>query len=75
MRMRAALDEGEALASLERVVIDLKGRGLSKEAAYEWLNELREMVRKEGDQLREDVVLDVMDFVYGFCTPDKRIWP
>lgn len=49
-----------------------KENGLSKEDAYEILQELRdEFKNKEED---EDRVLELMDFVVGYCSPSMRLY-
>jgi hypothetical protein len=50
---------------------ELARRGGDRTGILEELEELRGMVRREG--LSEDAVLDLMDFVYGWCSPHMKI--
>ena len=71
-RLRQALDSENPTDALERVVIALKNEGIGRRDAFGYLSELRKTVK--GEAAKEDAVLEVMDFVYGFCSPGKRIW-
>lgn len=64
----------------ERPVLDLRTlvqtlvqQGSSPEAVLADLESLRSRLRAGGREADEDVVLEVMDFVVGFCSPHMRI--
>lgn len=49
----------------------LKAKGLEKELAYQSLEKMRtEVINNE----EEDVILELMDIVQGFCSPQLLIW-
>ena len=68
LRRRLPTDD---LLRLVSVLRDFKAHGGSKDAAYEALIELR---AEPGLAGYEDRVLELMDFVQGFCSPHMRIW-
>jgi len=67
-------DPGRALRAL---VQDLSREGLQKEEIYELLEKfLTHLRRKEGRrQSDEDLVLDVMDALTGWCHPEAQLLP
>jgi NTP pyrophosphatase (non-canonical NTP hydrolase) len=52
--------------------VAFKSRGGSKEEAYEVLKDVR--VLHQWNEETEDLILEVMDIVSGFCSPSLRIW-
>ena len=38
------------------------------------LDSLRDKARKANDEPQEDMIMEVMDFVAGFCNSYQRIW-
>jgi uncharacterized protein (DUF3084 family) len=70
----------EALASsdpVERlrdaVAHDLQVAGTEREVVYQALDRLRLDLRRAGRETDEDAVMDVMDFVTGWCSPHRRL--
>lgn len=47
--------------------------GYSKEELIEILDELRSQFQERGDEEREDAVLEVMDFLYGWGSPHMKL--
>jgi hypothetical protein len=69
---RNALDAEEPLVALRSTVADeLREHGDDRRRVLNDLEELRLVLREEGRD--EDVVLDVMDFVTGWCSPHERL--
>lgn len=65
-----ALRGGANLETLRDVVKRHKDAGLTQDEARGELDSLRFLLH--GDL--EDLLLEVMDCVTGFCAPDLRIW-
>ncbi|EGT5659730.1 hypothetical protein AGJ34_02505 [Cronobacter dublinensis subsp. dublinensis] len=61
------ISSGKSLMELRGCLIDLKKQGVSKEVMLECLNDMR-----VSDF--EDTVLELMDFVEGFCNPQFCIF-
>jgi hypothetical protein len=57
---------------LYRALRQLKERGLQQRDAYAALKSLRGEFK--GTAV-EDEILDTLDYVVGWCSPEKRIWP
>lgn len=59
------------LSGLYKILLRFRDNGMTKENMYECLEELREAC----DSLTEDKVLELMDFVGGFCNPRLDLFP
>jgi hypothetical protein len=59
----------EALNALRDFVIRLRTEGKSKEDILTRMQELRKSVSDE----QEDILLEVMDFLVGWCSPHMKI--
>jgi hypothetical protein len=68
--LKEALQQSSPMAELEQIVKDLLGKGYSKENILAEFESFRETTTDED---YEEVVLDVMDFLTGWCSPHKRI--
>lgn len=71
----AALDARAGLLTLRAILLRYKARGATAEQVAGLLQELRASAQ-DGvqDAAREDVILDVLDMVTGWCTPQLRVW-
>ncbi len=47
--------------------------GYSKEELIDDFEELRADFADRGEEEREDAVLEVMDFLYGWCSPHMKL--
>ncbi|KHD08156.1 hypothetical protein PN36_27630 [Candidatus Thiomargarita nelsonii] len=65
-----ALQKNSPIEKLEQIVKDLLGKGYSKESILAEFEDFRETTTDED---YEDVVLEVMDFLTGWCSPHKRL--
>jgi len=65
-----ALQQSSPMEKLEKIVKDLLGKGYSKQSILAIFESFRE---KTTDEDYEDIVLDTMDFITGWCSPHKRI--
>jgi hypothetical protein len=52
---------------------DLLASGYSHEAVWEVFESVRAELREEGAELREDAVMDVMDFIEGWSAPHMTL--
>ena len=65
-----ALQQEDPLMALRQTIIDLRAEGFSKNQLQSELESFHSVVTNEAD---EDLVVDVMDFLWGFCSPHMRI--
>jgi hypothetical protein len=68
--VEGALARGASLEELVEIVRTFKLHGLTQESAYETLAAVRRRVSEE----REDCLLELMDLVSGWCSPQQRLW-
>ena len=59
------------LLALREIIVSYKKNGGSQENASRILNNIRDNVKSDE---KEDVVLELMDFVTGYCSPKMRVW-
>jgi hypothetical protein len=67
--LNSSKDHCEAVQAVSAFVRSLRREGQAKEAILARLKALRSSVSEE----QEDVLLDVMDFLVGWCSPNLRI--
>ena len=63
--------ESDGLLKLYKILLRFRDGGMTKDSMYECLEELR----KACDSVTEDIVLELMDFVVGFCNPRVNLFP
>jgi hypothetical protein len=72
--LQEAVQTRHPLVSLrDAVKTAMDDRGFSREDVLAMLQELRARYHDEGDAHAEDIVLDTMDFVTGWCSPHMKI--
>jgi hypothetical protein len=60
-------------SSLMAAVLDARASGVEKSSILADLEDLRRELREARREDRDDVVLEVMDYVTGWCAPHMRI--
>ena len=69
--IKKALKEDLSLTQLTDLLFRFKQFGGSQKEAYKILEKIRD---GDIDESVEDKVLEIMDFVSGYCSQDNRIW-
>jgi len=59
------------LTGLHQIVKEFKNQNGKKDEAYKVVEEI--LLSTEDDEM-EDVLLELMDFISGFCAPHMVIW-
>lgn len=67
----AALDARAGLLPLRAILLRYEASGVTAAQVAGLLQELRAATR---DEALEDVILDALDMVTGWCTPQLRVW-
>jgi hypothetical protein len=67
--LNSSKDHEEALRAVSAFVRDLRKQGHAKEAILARMEALLDSVSDE----QEDVLLEVMDFLVGWCSPHVKI--
>jgi hypothetical protein len=68
-----ALASTEPVARLREAVAKDLGAGTERDVVYRELDRLRLDLRASGREADEDAVMDVMDFLVGWCSPQQRL--
>ncbi len=68
-----ALESDAPLREARSVVESFLRQGQEKQALLDRLERIRQKFREKGREPEEDVVMDVMEFVLGWCSPHMRI--
>ena len=62
-------------SDLSELAVKYKDLGMDNERMYHNLEVLRQEMRAKEDEASEDLIMDLMDRVVGWCNPDSRIFP
>lgn len=68
-----ALHAATPAESLREIVRSLLAQGHGRRSVCEELEKLRGALQGDGREADDDVVLDVMDLLTGWCRPEARI--
>jgi hypothetical protein len=71
--LKEALQQSSPMEKLEKIVKDLLSKGYSKESILAEFERFRAEIGTTTDEDYEDIVLDMMDFITGWCSPHKRL--
>lgn len=69
--IKGALQKQASLPMLREIVCQYKQSGGTQQAAYVILEKIR---HEQTEESKEDRILELMDFVAGFCAQNQRIW-
>jgi hypothetical protein len=72
-RLTEAVGAMDPTVSLTKAVRALLSQGQDRDAIYSELEGLRVALQAAGRESEEDAVLEVMDFLTGWCSPHARI--
>jgi hypothetical protein len=72
-RFNAALQPPSPTMQLREVAVQLLQEGFSRAESLKMLEDYRNQLQTEQRYADEDVVLEVMDFVVGWCSPHVRV--
>lgn len=70
-RLEAAILSDAPLEDIVSLLRGYKSQGISQEEVYSFLESLRDQA---PDEAADDRILEVADFVAGFCSPHMKIW-
>ena len=69
-----ALSADNPIDAMTKIVVSWKNSGVTKDVAESRLSDIRRELSANGDESGEDAVLAVLDFVAGWCVPERRIY-
>jgi hypothetical protein len=56
------------------ILIKMKEEGISSDDAKDFFLNIRETLKREGNEKGEDTILEVLDLIEGYCPPHLRVW-
>ena len=71
--LRASLSQEDQGERLRELASNLLKDGLSRDELIAQFESFREVLRREGREDEEDVVLDTMDYMVGWCSPHMKL--
>lgn len=69
--LRAALDARAGLLALRAILLRYQACGVTAAQVAGLLHDMRAATQ---DEALEDVILDALDMVTGWCGPELRVW-
>jgi hypothetical protein len=70
-KLEAAIWSGQPLEDIVNLLRQVKEAGIAQTEVYSFLEALRARPRSEAV---DDRILEVADFVAGFCSPHVQVW-
>jgi hypothetical protein len=70
---RKCLSEPDPIGGLRSALREFLDAQYSRESLVAHLMQLRQELQAKGDEISEDALLDVLDFLTGFCSPHMRL--
>lgn len=72
-RFEKALGSSNTVEALRSLVLELSQEGFDKAAILEFFEQERQQLRAAHRETDEDAVMDVMDFLVGWCSPHMKL--
>jgi hypothetical protein len=69
--LESAIHSGIPMEEIVALLRGLKGMGVTQDEVYAMLDTLHATA---ADTLADDRILEVADFVAGFCSPHMKVW-
>lgn len=70
-RLKKLISSDTALLSAVEELRQLRKEGFEQEVVRNALEDFR---KESMSELEEDRILEVLDFVTGFCPPERKVW-
>lgn len=74
-KIEDAMHAPDPLLRLRALAISMQENGQEQTAILEFFERNRQALREAGREAHEDVVLEVMDFLVGWCSPHMDLAP
>jgi hypothetical protein len=74
-RVEEALRSSQPINELRNLVVHLLSEGQTREAILGLLERVRQQLRQADRETDEHAVMDVMDFLVGWCSPHVKLPP
>jgi hypothetical protein len=70
-----AFHSPDPVSELRSVALHLFSQGNEKATVLEKFEKVRQQLRLQGREREEDAVMDVMDYLVGWCSPAMKLPP
>ena len=74
-QFEAALQTDQPSARLRQFVLDLAAEGYSPPAVLELFEAFRAVLQSNDREAEEDLVLETMDAIVGWCSESAKLFP
>jgi hypothetical protein len=74
-RFEAALHSDQQSARLRQLALDLAAEGYSPPTVLELFDAFRAVLQSSHREAEEDLVLETMDAIVGWCSESAKIFP
>lgn len=71
--LRSGIRSKQDTRALRAIVVSLFDAGVTRKSLLDGLEHLRKEFRDAGDDEAEDAILEVMDYLVGWCSPHMQI--
>jgi hypothetical protein len=71
--IQSALKSADPLGALRSLIESLLQQGRTSEAILNLFENNRQMLRKAGREADEDMLMEAMDFLTGWCSPHMKL--
>ncbi len=72
-KIQEALTGVDSLAKLRSLIENLQAQGQDQQGILDMLERARQQCRETGREKEEDVIMEVMDFLIGWCSPHVKM--
>ena len=62
------------ISGFRDLLVKMKDEGMSSHDAFRIFTEIRYELQREENEKDEDIILEVMDIIVGWCQPEWRVW-
>ena len=73
-RLDSALSTRDPFASALKLAATLKSEGLTQNQLHRVFNQARDVCH-DTEGPKYDAILDVLDYITGWCSPETRLFP
>jgi hypothetical protein len=74
-RIEQALRSSEPVHQLRQLALHLLANGQTRQAVLDFFEHARQQLRQADREGEEDTVMDIMDFLVGWCSPHMKLPP
>lgn len=74
LEFEKALNSNKPFENLHELAVKWKAQGMSKDEMYTLFEHYGRIHQEDEDETKYDAIADTMDFIVGWCLPQKRLF-